>query len=133
MVAYSFKPQFEMPILSLRKTGTIRNVGKRRHAQAGQQLQFYTGMRTMSCRLIASATCLSCDPITVDFATGTVTVGLGKVQCLVNGVDAFAHGDGFESFQAMAKFWRDNHRASAITDSVWIRWDPQSLRPAAER
>jgi hypothetical protein len=75
MVAYSFKPRFEMPIVTLRKTGTIRAHGRRRHARPGERLQLYTGMRTRSCRLLATAECQSSDRLRVWFDTPRVIVG----------------------------------------------------------
>ena len=64
MVAYSFNKGFVDPIASGRKRQTIR-APRRRHAQIGEQLQLYTGMRTKACRLIRD---------------DVVCVGLGEVR-----------------------------------------------------
>lgn len=75
MVAYSFNARFELPIVTLRKTGTIRNVGKRRHAKPGETLQLYTGMRTRACRLLATAVCSSQDRLRIWFEQPRVIIG----------------------------------------------------------
>jgi hypothetical protein len=62
MVAYSFQPMFELPIVLGTKRQTIRAAGKRRHARAGDTLQLYLGMRTPRCRLLATASCADIRP-----------------------------------------------------------------------
>ena len=60
MVAYSFKSQFEEPIVAREKRQTVRGFRKR-HAYPGEPIQLYVGMRTRKCRKI-----LTPDPICVD-------------------------------------------------------------------
>ena len=57
MVAYSFKSQFEEPIVAREKRQTVRGFRKR-HARPGEPIQLYVGMRTRNCRKI-----LTPDPI----------------------------------------------------------------------
>lgn len=128
MVAYNFMPQFEMPIVTRRKTGTIRDQGRRRHARPGEMLQLYTGMRQPSCRLIATAPCIGADRLRVYFNERRIIVGevdpafpLDEVNHCGD-VDEFARGDGFRDFDHMASFWNVPE-----FDKVWIQWDPERL------
>jgi hypothetical protein len=50
MPAYNFQKQFAPLVQSGEKRQTIRTLGKRSHAQPGNKLQLYTGMRTKQCR-----------------------------------------------------------------------------------
>lgn len=52
MVAYNFKLQFAFAVVSGEKPQTIRALRKERasHAQPGEALQLYTGMRTATCK-----------------------------------------------------------------------------------
>jgi len=124
MVAYSFNKQFVEPILSGRKSGTIRAHGKRRHAMPGETLQLYTGMRTTSCRLIAESQCQAADPIRITFSKSghhdKVTVN-GVVRAGF-ALDAFAMGDGFVGWIGLREFWRENHPGVDRFEGVWIRW-----------
>src|SRR5579859_6979563 len=82
MVAYSFRPRFvaaikiglglpvqiedrdpESTTMLLPKRQTIRAVGDKRHAQPGEKIQLYTGMRTKHCRKIGEAVCVSVQAI----------------------------------------------------------------------
>lgn len=54
MPAYNFRKQFAPLVESGQKRQTIRTIGKRRHARAGEPLQLYTGQRTKACRKLFS-------------------------------------------------------------------------------
>lgn len=137
MVAYSFQPQFERPIVERIKPQTLR--GRRdRHARPGERIQHYLGLRTRSCRRIATATCDRLQAIALDFGAGVpillqtvehpakgVFDPVGDAQ-RVEAVDAFAISDGFESWEAMARFWRDTHRVTAWQGYL-IGWDVRTL------
>lgn len=79
MVAYSFHADFIGPILSGRKTSTIRPDGKRRHARAGELLQLYVGMRTPDCVRLLQAPCTRAVPIEIH-GTHVVAGGVRKVN-----------------------------------------------------
>ncbi len=143
MVAYSFNPRFEAPILAGTKSGTIRAVGRRRHARAGETVQLYVGQRTRHCRLIGRAFCTAVDPIviTVRAAGDAPTIEsigvenafrLGRHHALhisPSSIDAFARRDGFADGAEMARFWVATH-ADLLVDGVlrfrgvWIQWAP---------
>ena len=125
MVAYSFKQQFELPIRARTKIGTIRAVGKRRHARPEEPLQLYTGMRTKRCRLIARATCAYSDDIIMVPYTAIVSIG-GR---LLHGkaLDDFAVGDGFSDFGQMREFWAKVHPGIGYFRGVWTRWTADSV------
>lgn len=131
MVAYSFQSRFQAPIVTRRKTGTIRNVGHRRHAQPGDALQLYTGMRTRSCRLVARAVCAVVEPIRLCFGAPGVIVGAGRIEeCrVIDDLDAFAQGDGFADWAEMADFWAAAHPLKRLGPWVglWVRWNPETV------
>lgn len=129
MVAYSFQQRFEAPILSGRKRGTIRNVGKRRHVNAGEEIHLYVGMRTRHCRLIARATCEAVFPIRLTFSTPEVWIGSEVHGKSIGDLDGFAQGDGFDHWDDMAAFWRKTHHCLNLPPwtGLWILWDLESL------
>lgn len=152
MVAYSFRPQFVKPITVglgipwlnhfsvdvtstvTPKRQTIRAVGRRRHAKAGDELQLYTGMRTKSCRLIGRARCRDVRDIVITFGKlSGISVGGtenldGSKQREAHyqgaGLDAFARTDGFESWRHMVEFWKHEHGSLSSFTGVIIEWEP---------
>ncbi len=143
MVAYSFNPRFEAPILAGTKSGTIRAVGRRRHARAGETVQLYVGQRTRHCHLIGEAVCTAVDPIviTVNACADAPTIeSIGvenafhpgrylSVHIAPTAIDAFARRDGFADGDEMARFWVATH-ADFVAGGVlrfrglWIQWAP---------
>jgi len=127
MVAYSFQKQFAAPILSGRKSHTIR-APRKRHARPGEALQLYTGMRTKVCRLVARATCEAVVPVTISFrGIGESTLGDsvaldGRTIADAQGLDAFAQSDGFTGWREMRDFWEEQHGPLAQFHGVLIRW-----------
>lgn len=129
MVAYSFKPQFEAPILTGEKRQTIR-AHRKRHAREGEELQLYVGMRTRQCRLLGIALCRSVEPVVIDVGDGIIhfwrtTESLTTKRDL----NAFANRDGFEDWRAMQAFWRNEHPSIAVFDGVLIRWHEMLPQP----
>ena len=115
MVAYSFKPVFVHPIRQGFKIGTIRALGKRRHARPGEMLQFYCGMRRPGCfKIIDDLPCLRVNEIEFDL---TSTPGERSAILISGGVpiddrkerDMFARADGFPGFKEMLEFWLETH------------------------
>ena len=140
MVAYSFNRRFEEPILAGTKCGTIRAVGRRRHARAGDTVQLYVGRRTRQCRLIGKAVCTSADLITLlvrDLGSGPriSVVYLGSAPTRPSrmtietpaALDEFARSDGFANATDMAAFWWSAHRdlisfKEILFKGVRIQW-----------
>ena len=120
MVAYNFQPRFRKPILEGTKGGTIRGQ-RRRHARAGDELQLYTGMRTTRCDLIARRTCLSVQPIILEFEVTKVVLG-DAVIASPEQLDAFAEFDGFQNYAELVEFWRETHCADGYWTGWHIRW-----------
>lgn len=131
MVAYGFKKQFVDPIRSglgyyehidgmipPPKRQTIRAVGKRRHARAGETLQLYTAMRTRQCQLIGEATCVYVVPISIDVLKTKL-----KFSDFVIDPEAFARADGFATAADMHAFWLKEHGAGKF-EGFLIRWEP---------
>lgn len=114
MVAYNFQAQFADKVASGEKTQTIRAPRKNGHANVGDPVQLYTGMRTTACRKLRNP-----DPICV------VSRGVQIASWCVNIVDpdpekrllvfvpehldAFARDDGFADFEAMLTWFRETH------------------------
>jgi hypothetical protein len=121
MVAYSFKRQFIEPIQSGAKQQTIR-ADRKRHANAGEALQLYSGMRTRQCVLIGRATCLSIQPIRIEVENAVVGFQSGRTLTMIDELDDFARMDGFDRWATMRAFWSDNHSDVPIFSGVLIRW-----------
>ena len=135
MTAYSFKAQFVQPILDGTKTGTIRGIGKKRHARPGEKVQLYIGMRTKHCQRIAEFDCVRTNEIELDLTRVCVpwlpTGGLVSNGVPIDGKsarDEFARADGFKDFEALIDFWLLNHGAIHFR-GVHIIWrhEPQAL------
>jgi hypothetical protein len=138
VVAYSFKPQFERPIQERIKPHTLRDVGRRRHAHPGEAVQLYIGMRTRACRMIGRAQCDRLQRVSLEFGSSVpiiiwdaVRADTGIYEAVGDGrpieaPEAFAISDGFESLDAMARFWRDTHGVSEW-QGLLIGWDVTTL------
>lgn len=103
MVAYNFQAQFAPAVESGQKRRTIRAEGKRKHAQAGDALQLYTGMRQAGCRLLARSVCTASTYCAI--REDGVTLGNHPRE----DVDAFAQADGFRDFEDMKAWFRETH------------------------
>jgi hypothetical protein len=127
MVAYSFQRRFAEAILDGRKGGTMR-ADRRRHARPGEELQLYVGMRTKQCRLIARKTCLTIEPVILDFVAPYVAwPGVDRVIIRCADLDTFAVFDGFQSWTDLTAFWATIHRLRKWHG--WhIRWAPLESR-----
>jgi len=99
MVAINFKSQFAPDILSGRKTQTIR---KSARCKAGDEIQLYTGQRTKACKLIGTATCAICEPITIDESY----IAIGYWRLPAGDAEHIAKIDGFENLAEMRSWFR---------------------------
>ena len=122
MVAYSFKPRFEVAIREGWKTQTIR-AARDRHARPGEMLQLFVGMRTARCRKICSdVRCTDILKVVISFD------GVGEIERIitdgvaVRDLDAFATRDGFADASDMAAFWRAEHGPLGIWHGVIVEW-----------
>jgi len=115
MVAYNFQARFASDVEAGRKLRTIRAGGKRRHAQFGDPLQLYTGMRTRGCRLLRTAKCTG--SMFCLISEEGVTLGDQPQTSL----DEFARADGFQDFENMKQWFRDTHGLPFI--GRMIEWD----------
>jgi hypothetical protein len=126
MVAYSFKGRFAEPIRTRAKFQTIR-ADRKRHARPGETLQLYTGMRTRSCKLIASATCVNVAPIRLTFGARHSVELFGRTTISRAELDHFAVMDGFADWHDMRLFWAVAHPAVTEFEGVLVRWAPETL------
>lgn len=121
MVAYNFQEQFAERVASLSKRQTIRPLGKRRHAKAGDALQLYTGMRTPKCRKLIDAMCMATAGVVIDSdpeGLPSITVSGKKLNTMES--CAFATADGFTSAGEMVA-WFSNHYNLPF-EGVCIQW-----------
>ena len=132
MVAYSFNKQFIEPIRLGTKTQTIRAHGKRRHAQMGNTLQLYSGMRTAHCvRIIPDTICLGSGPVAIHFDGAMRITRIETWGMPVRGLDAFARRDGFDHLTDMGAFWEFTHGTMARFDGTLIEWAPPVIEQEA--
>jgi hypothetical protein len=120
VVAINFQPEFAPLIETQVKTQTIRRSAR---AETGDTLQLYTGQRTKACRLIGTATCQHCEPITI--AEDHVSTGYHRLSS--GDADAIAKRDGFESVTSLKNWFRaryglpfEGHRI------MWHEFKPNS-------
>lgn len=128
MVAYSFKKRFGPPILAGTKAQTIR-ADRKRHAQPGELVQLYTGMRTRQCQKLREALCVEVLPIKMDLIVGLVLAGDGWIR-EIRDLHTFAVRDGFQDWWELVAFWVAEHPGVELFEGVLIRWQP--LAPASE-
>ncbi len=136
MVAYSFKAQFEEPIVALAKRQTVRGYRKR-HARPGEPIQLYTAMRTRQCRKLLSVdpTCLDVRHIRIELSAVhpafIAGISIEGVALDDQAIEMFAVADGFggglaEGFarRRMGEFWHREYDWAAF-EGVVIRWEPR--------
>jgi len=131
MVAYSFKAAFVPAITARTKRQAIR-LPRARHAQPGERVQLYSGMRTRSCaRIIPDPVCIGLDRVVID-TRQTVHVEVnGIVLSPGEEMDAFARADGFGDAlgtdacpsRIFARWWSMTHGRALHEDLVLIRWE----------
>ena len=120
MVAYSFQARFAPKIIDGTKRQTIRRVGLRRHARAGDEIQCYTGLRTKHAKLIRRVRCINTVPIHIWFV-GRCRVDVD--ESTVYELDKFAVGDGFSDWDDMHRFWMEHHNRPSEFTGLVIMWD----------
>ncbi len=149
MVAYSFKGGFVPLITYGEKRQTIRAF-RARHAQPGEMLQLFTGMRTRHCRkIIPDVPCIGVDEIIMPagcwYEGSYEPITVNGIPVMLDELEAFAIADGFRpgrqaindgqrvvasrsARSAMATFWRLYHGPGRF-EGVVIRWDPSGVLP----
>lgn len=134
MVAYSFQRRFAPAIAAYYKRQTIRG-DRKRHAQPGEDLQLFTGMRTAQCRkIIPDPLCTGVAPILIRFTLFGWIEQIWVEDDEIADLDAFAILDGFEGADDMARFWFEQHKVKdgplRVFTGQLIQWKPKS---SAER
>ena len=124
MVAYSFKPRFEVAIREGWKIQTIR-AKRERHARVGEQLQLFTGMRTAHCKKICEdVRCTDVMAIEITFDADGEIDRIVTDGVPVRDLDAFAILDGFIDASDMAVYWRKENGTApnSVFRGVLIEW-----------
>lgn len=132
MVAYSFKPRFDVPIREGWKTQTIR-AGRKRHARPGEMLQLFVAMRTAQCRKICEdVRCTEVLQVEITFGEDG---GIDRIETdgvPVMDLDAFAVRDGFTDSDDMAAFWCAEHGPVEVFHGTLIEWAAPRLEQFGE-
>ena len=119
MVAYNFQKQFADDVESGRKTQTIRSSRKNGHANVGDNLQLYTGMRTKQCRKLADAVCTQTLSVVIKSNSATISGGY-RITYTGSSLTSFAVEDGFLSWQSMLD-WFDKAYGLPFEGTL-IKW-----------
>jgi hypothetical protein len=128
MVAYSFQTGFLRPIRAGEKQQPIR-LPRKRHARAGEELQFFTGPR-MKPHRVGGATCRAVHQVRLDFAAHQVQLDDTVTIDDPDDLDAFAIRDGFQlpsrvggrAWLNMARWWAITHPGQPVFQGVMIDW-----------
>ena len=115
MPALNFKKQFAPMVESGQKCTTIRAYRKR-HFRAGDDLYFYTGMRTRYCRKLGQANCLSVFNIEIK---GRIWINGEMLQN--DEADKLAISDGFASSGELIRWFEDTY--TIPFRGQLIKWD----------
>ena len=121
MVAYNFKKQFAEKVRDGSKCQTVR--GQRdRHANPGEAVQLYTGMRTKQCdKLIPDSICTSVSKVVINnnlvMIDGWILWG--------SNLEKFAIADGFANYADFLAFFKEVHRLPF--EGVLIKWESQLI------
>lgn len=128
MVAYNFQARFAPAVEAGAKTSTIRAIGKRRHARAGDDLQLYTGQRTTSCRMLKEAPCTAVRVI--DIEADRIMVAGEVVRLGVDAVyaEALARQEGFADAEEMVAWFEASH--GLPFSGLLIEWGAPWIGPA---
>ena len=114
MVAYNFKSQFSTQVEDGTKKQTIRQRGKKKPPNVGDELQLYTGMRTKNCRLLRRSKCTSVEVIEILSLFIAVLIGTPSgdtyyyIRLTDSAMEKYAKDDGFESVDAFFNFFDSN-------------------------
>lgn len=125
MVAYSFRPIFQMPILTGRKRHTMRDErrGRSRHARVGEELSLWQSLRAGG-PLLGRSRCVFVMPVRMDLRPGRYQVRVGESACISApaALDVFAGEDGFASWAELVAFWRRDRPQVETWEGVLIEW-----------
>lgn len=118
-----FKDEFVPKVESKTKRQTIRGVRKK-PIRVGDTLKFYAGWRTPDCRQIGSAVCKNIYLITIypDFIILDGQVMNGKGYMGFMHLNNFARADGFEHWDGMVKWFKNQYPDQFPFMGVLIKW-----------
>ncbi len=144
MVAYGFKPFFEPQVATGFKLQTVRSQ-RRRHAQPGEAVQLYVGMRTRFCRKIVDPDPICTDTLPIVIETSSLidsiiaAIDINGRQLHRDEIEEFARADGFApkhinglaldmigktARDNMGAFWKANHAIGRFSGEL-IKWTPR--------
>jgi hypothetical protein len=141
MVAYNFQPMFEPQIVAFEKLQTIRPPRKR-HAQSGEPVQLFTGLRKPHCRklLDPDPICLRVRPVEITtndlLPAAIASIAIDGISLDRQEIERFAISDGFApkrvnhfglsgstARENMGAFWLKRHGIGRF-DMVLVQWGP---------
>jgi hypothetical protein len=120
MPALNFKPRFATRVSDGSKPHTIR-AWRTRPFKAGDNLSFFTGMRTRACRrLRPNARCTAATPIELNVTRRIVRLGRRKLTRVQ--IERLAQKDGFETAEEFWQFFAETH--GRTLRGQLIEWQP---------
>jgi hypothetical protein len=120
MPSLNFKARFAARVTAGSKPHTIR-AWRKRPFRAGDNLSFFTGMRTKDCRrLRPNAPCTAAIPLQLNVARRGVTLA-GRVLT-PREIESLAHRDGFANVDEFWEFFSATHGRSLRGQLV--QWQP---------
>lgn len=128
-VLFNFKSQFAELVASGRKRQTVR-APRQVRPKVGDIARCYTGLRTASTRLLASAAIVEVSDIEINFRSTAIKIDGRRLSAIE--AERFARDDGFESLDQFLHFFiassplGDPHGFSGIL----TRWERPT--PAAD-
>jgi hypothetical protein len=131
MVAYNFQARFATVVEGGAKTSTIRAIGKRRHARAGDCLQLYIGQRTISCRKLREAMCSAVRVIDIETDRIIVAGDVARLGVDAVYVEALAQQEGFADAEEMVAWFEATH--GLPFSGLLIEWGEPWMGPAGGR
>lgn len=118
---YNFKPAFVDAIASGTKRQTIRPPRKRGHATVGDELQFYTGMRTAGSRLIGRSICTNSYGVRMQWGDAPLFTANDQIFTSDKDLNLFANRDGFDNWTQMEAFFVLQYGGDSF-EGVLIKW-----------
>jgi hypothetical protein len=110
---FNFQKQFATKVESGEKRQTIRAFrADGRLPKVGDMAKCYTGLRTSGARLLVAAPVTKVSKVLIDFDEHVIALDCGRLDA--GDAEALARADGFDSFAAMMRWFREYHKGAAI-------------------
>lgn len=123
MPAYNFLQMWEAKLHVGEKYTTIRR-RRKRPTKAGDTIFLYVGLRTKSCRLVATAPCVKVTPVTI--YPFEMLLKMYNYVLPIKKTVQIARVDGFSDLRTFFKFF-ERYKEPVLMGFEIIEWDPKRL------